>query len=373
MLEGLSCNASGIASSTVSGTPPSPKARHKKQLKLIKGPKDKAHKKLAEEQLLKELKSRKPTSKKAAPDWLVVNGVLRGFLRHSRKNHEPSTYRWYKDILKGFNRLYGRLRVTQLRRKHVTRWFEKSGYNPTSQNRALGALKRAFNWAVEEEYLVENPIAHVRKPKGLIRDRILTADERTLILTSIKGQAFRDFVAGMTLTGCRPGEVARVDRDIVDLERGVWNFQKHKTVKKTRRPRIVYLCPEAIELTKRLLAQNPEGPIFRNSRGKPWTGNAFRIRFRNLRKKHPQLKGVIAYTYRASFATDALEAGVPDATVSALLGHTGTDTLHRFYNRLSQKIDHLKEAAAKATQDRPAGREAPRDTAEGKPPGPSDQ
>jgi integrase len=254
------------------------------------------------------------------------------------------------------------MRVTHLRKKHISRWFEKSSYNPTSQNRALGALKRAFNWAVEEEFIVENPIAHVRKAKCLVRDRILTPNERTLILTSIKGQAFRDFVAGMTFTGCRPGEVARVEKDIVDLERGVWNFQKHKTVKKTRRPRIVFLCPKAIELTKRLLAQNPEGPIFRNSRGQPWTRNALRLRFRNLRKKHPQLKGVVAYTYRASFATDALEAGVPDATVSALLGHTNTDTLHRFYNRLSQKIDHMKEAAAKATQDRPVGRDGPPDT-----------
>lgn len=333
-----------------------------RQLKLIKGPKDKAHKKLAEEQLLKELKSRKPSSKKAAPDWLIVNGVLRGFLRHSRKHHELCTYRWYKDILKNFNRLFGRLRVTQLRKRHVSRWLEKSGYNPTSQNRAVGALKRAFNWAVEEEYIVENPIAHVRKPKGLIRDRILTADERMLILSSIKGQAFRDFVMAVTLTGCRPGEVARVDGDIVDLDRGIWNFQKHKTVKKTRRPRIVYLCPEAIQLTKRMLAQHSDGPIFRNSRGRPWTRNAIRIRFRNLRKKHPELKGVIAYTYRSSFATDALEAGVPDATVAQLLGHTNTNTLHKFYARLSHKIDHLKQAAQQATQDRPANRGGPRGT-----------
>src|SRR5437773_1925769 len=98
------------------------------QLKLHKGPKDKAHKKLAEQQLLTELKSRKPAKKKVAPDWLLVNGVLRGFLRNSRKNHEPSTFTWYKDILKGFNRLFGRLRVTQLKKKHVTRWLEKSGY-----------------------------------------------------------------------------------------------------------------------------------------------------------------------------------------------------------------------------------------------------
>lgn len=155
----------------------------------------------------------------------------------------------------------------------------------------------------------------------------------------------------MTLTGCRPAEVAKVRKDNVNLERGLWVLPKHKTAKKTGRPRIIYLCPQALELTKKLVLRCPDdGPLFRNSRGVPWTGNAIRTRFRRLRKKHPELKGVIAYTYRASFATDALEAGVPDASVAALLGHTNTDTLHRFYSRLSQKVDHLKEAAAKATR-----------------------
>ena len=330
------------------------------QRKLLKGPNDKIHKKLAEQKMLEELKAHPPSQKKSAPDWLTVRGVLKGFLRHSRKHHEPTTYDWYKNFFRSFARLYGNLRVSELAKKHVRRWLEKSGYNPTSQNRGVGALQRAFNWAVEEEHISVNPIAHVRKPKGLVRDRILTVEERELILSSIKGPAFREFVHGMTLTGCRPGEVARVNREIVNLEAGLWIFTKHKTVKKTGKSRIVYLCPEALELTKRLVANClDDGPIFRNSRGKPWTRNAIRIRFRNLRKKHPELKGVIAYTYRSSFATDALEAGVPDATVAQLLGHTNTGTLHKFYARLSHKVEHMKDAAEKATQDRPEEHGAP--------------
>ncbi len=336
------------------------------QVKLVKGPKDRATRKLAERKLLEELKARPAATKvsKKAPDWLTVRGVLKGFLRHSKKHHEPVTYDWYKNFFKSFARLFGKVPVNQLAKKHVTRWIEKAGYNPTSANRAVGALKAAFNWAVSEEYIPSNPIAHVKKPRGLIRDRILTHEERELILRSIRDDCFRDFVAGMTLTGCRPGEVAGVTSEQIELERGVWNFEKHKTVKKTGRPRIVYLCPEALQLTRRLVAKHPDGPIFRNTRGVAWTRNAVRIRFRNLRKKFPQLKGVIAYTYRSSFATDALEQGVPDATVSALLGHTNTNTLHKFYARLSHKIDHLKDAAKKATQDHPPAGGGPRDTAE---------
>ena len=50
---------------------------------------------------------------------------------------------------------------------------------------------------------------------------------------------------------------------MVNLEVGVWIFEKHKTAKKTGRPRIIYLCPEALELTKRLGEGKPaDEPLF---------------------------------------------------------------------------------------------------------------
>jgi integrase len=324
----------------------------RRQILLVKAPGTREGRKLAEAKLIEELAARKHQEDlPSVPSWMLVENILNGFLKHSLAEHEPKTYRWYKGLFGTFLPTYGKLRVTQIAKKHVQAWVKARGYNPTSQNRAIGALKRAFQWAFEEEHISRNPIGHLRKPKSLVRERILTHEERQLILTSIRGQAFRDFVRAMSLTGCRPGEIARLRKEDIDLGRGLWIFNKHKTVKKTGRPRIIYLCAEALELTKALFAKcTDDGPIFRNSRGQPWSGNAIRIRFRNLRRKHPELKGVIAYTYRASFATDALEAGVPDASVAALLGHTNTDTLHRFYARLSQKVDHLKAAAQRATQ-----------------------
>lgn len=158
-------------------------------------------------------------------------------------------------------------------------------------------------------------------------------------------------MSAMTLTGCRPGEVAKVTAADCDLEAGLWVFWNHKTAKQTGKPRLVYLPPEA--LTRELATAHPEGPLFRNSRGTAWTRNAVRTRFRRLREKYPALRGVVAYTYRASFATDALGGGVPDASVAALLGHTTTQTLHRFYNRLSARVEHLKGAAERATRPKP--------------------
>lgn len=331
-----------------------------KQIRLVNAPNDKHGRKLAEDQLLKELAARdysaaRESAAEPVPAWATVNDIVGAFLRHSRAEHAGETADWHRNLLTPFVAMFGKVRVARLRRRHVRAWVTAKGYNPTSASKAIGALKRAFNWAVEEEHIPRNPIAHVRKPKVLTRDRTLAPDERQLILSSIKDTAFRRFVDVMTLTGCRPGEVARVTAADVDLDAGVWVLRTHKTAKKTGQPRVVYLPPEAVDLTRRLAAARPEGPLFLNSRGRPWTRNAVRIRFRNLRRKHPELKGVVAYSYRSSFATDALEGGVPDATVAALLGHAGTATLHRFYNRLAGRVGHLQNAAVAATRPRAAG------------------
>ncbi len=333
---------------------------NRQQIKLVKGPDDHATKVTAERQAIQELASRQQAedSGDKAPSWATAGHVIRAFLKHSTEEHTPETAIWYRNLLTPFIQLHGKVRLVRLRKQHVRAWLAEKGYNPTSANRAVGALKRAFNWAVEEEHIPRNPLAHVRKPKSLVRDRTLTPEERHLILGSIRGPSFRTFVNAMTLTGCRPGEVARVTAEDVDLERGLWILKKHKTAKKTGKPRLVYLCPEALELTRLLMAENPMGALFLNSRKKPWTRNAVRIRFRNLRKRHPELQGIVAYSYRSSFATDALEGGVPDATVAALLGHTNTNTLHKHYARLSGRLDHLKNAAAVATR-KPTKGDAP--------------
>jgi site-specific recombinase XerD len=111
-----------------------------------------------------------------------------------------------------------------------------------------------------------------------------------------------------------------------------------------------YLTPAVVELSRKLVGMYPEGPLFRGPRSKRgFTRNGVRCRFRNLRARLPHLRGVIAYAYRHSFATDALTRGVGIAQVADLLGHTSTDVVMRHYQHLRERTDHLRQAAVRAT------------------------
>jgi integrase len=302
------------------------------------------------------------------PGKLTVAHVCDLFLIHAQKHTQPRTFRWYKAYLQSFCERFPTLPALETKPFHVTQWLDEHPAWKNSRRCAIVCVKRAFNWCECEGLLPSNPLRKLRKPPSVSRDRILSVEERQQIMAAIKDQEFRDFVFAMQETGCRPGEIRKVTAAQVNLEHGIWVIEHHKTRKKTGQARIVYLTPPMIDLCRTLMAKWPTGPIFRGPKrkgSKPFSRNAIRCRFMRLRKKLPHLQGVISYTYRHTYTTDALERGVPMATVAELIGHKDLKMIAAHYSHLSEKRKHLSDAARKATgyEPGPGGPEPKRDSA----------
>jgi integrase len=280
-----------------------------------------------------------------ASDSLLIATLCDLFLEFSLLHHAKKSYRLYKDFLQSFCKRHGRLPALQIKPFHITRWVDQHPTWKGAKRHAIVAVKRVYSWAEQEGLIASNPIKHVKKPPSNRRERVVSAAEKLQIMEAIKDQAFRDFVFALQETGCRPGEVAAVTAADCNFELGIWILKQHKTVGKTGRPRIIYLTPAMVELSKRLAEKHPAGPLFRNTRGRAFTGNAIRCRFKELRKNHPNLTGVVAYTYRHAFATKALVSGVGIAQVAELLGHTSTQMVSRYYSHLAENVAHLRQAA----------------------------
>jgi integrase len=73
------------------------------------------------------------------------------------------------------------------------------------------------------------------------------------------------------------------------------------------------------------------------------------------RAKIPDLTGITAYVCRHTFTTEALTKGLPVPVVSALLGHRSMKMVDEAYNHTDQATDILRDAAAKASRQKPTG------------------
>jgi integrase len=318
----------------------------RKQIKLVKGKENEQEAYRAFCRVLADHEGDAPP-----PTAMTVAAVCDLFLDQSEKNNKPETFQLYRYYLQDFCETHGRRMVVELKPFHVTRWLDSHPTWKGSRCNAIEAVKRAFGWATAEGLLSKNPIQGIKKPAKGRRDRIVSSEERAAILAAIKDEPFREFVSAMQETGCRPSEVARVTAADVNLEAGLWVLKLHKTARKTRRPRVVYLTPAMLELTRKLAAKYPDGPLFRGPRGgKAFSRNNIRCRFRRLREKLPHLAGVVAYSYRHTFATEALANGVGIAQVAELMGHTSTEMVSSVYGHLADRLSHMRDAAKKAVR-----------------------
>lgn len=80
-----------------------------------------------------------------------------------------------------------------------------------STNRCLGRLKAFFNWAIEREYLTENPAQRVHKRREFERERRLEPGEEERLRALTKDDwLWRLRIVAALETGCRIGEILNV-------------------------------------------------------------------------------------------------------------------------------------------------------------------
>jgi len=275
------------------------KGRRRRQKRIHRGKNDARSRREAQRRYNKLLKSEPGLLKEmSATDRLKT--IFIAFLkRHSKRHCSPETHRWYRHFLKRFAKKYGSVRFCDLAPEDVEDWLDraqtKAGkpWSDTTRNRAITCVKVAVNWFIRRKKLKDNPLQDLQKPRSPGGRR--SSVPRTQAHPPLgQGQTFqavpvRDLPDGRPARRSPQGDGGeRPSVGHVDLP-----AEKAQDRKKTGKPRVIYLTPALTRLCLRLAAAYPKGPLFLNTRGKAWTRNAIRIRFRRLREKFPQLKGVV--------------------------------------------------------------------------------
>ncbi len=264
---------------------------------------------------------------------------------------QPRTRDYYHDLLQKFLDAVGGKRQALGIPPHEVEMY-KTGWH------SVQTVQRLYNWGVEMGLVEKNPFARIKKPELGERERILTRDETARLLRAAD-RYFRLFLVAMRHTIARPQEVRAIKwKHLTDKPAPMFvlkDFKARKRRKDKTAVRIIPLDDLMIRLLNRIARKRkptPDGFIFLNRNGKPWTSNAVRCRMRRLRAKlgfGPDENGqqIVAYTMRHTSATGATANGVRDRVLAELMGHTNTRTTRR-YQHLQAK--HLSKAIKKANR-----------------------
>ena len=294
-----------------------------------------------------------------SPEYKVRN-LCYLFLDWLKANRADKTYVWYFRYLNSFaNSIPLTLTIKELKRSHVENWLtrvfpakptNKKGERKKGQNTRRGAVvavKRVFSWAIEMEYIAASPLTGLKAPAAVPRKDFLTREQWQVVLGHYEtDDPFREFLEFSLYTGCRPQETRIITALHADFPGKKVRLLDGEIPGKEGN-REIPLIDEAIVILRKAALKHPDGPVFRNEDGNPWTPTALNSRFTRLRKKIPFR--AFSYLTRHSAATNMLENGASAGAVAKILGHKDATMVLQTYGAHIDRCDqHLLDCLKKA-------------------------
>jgi integrase len=294
--------------------------------------------------------------------------LVESWLSQSESQVTQDRHRRISVNLTGFLKHIGiRASAINVTPKHVMEWVNSQAtpsgkpWSAATRRDAVSNLKRVYAWAHNEGHIPRNPLASIRMKKARPRQRTISEWEHVWLVVRARRQKRngKQFALYLIASHCgaRPQQIRDVTADHVHQSGKSWVFREHKTAELTGKHLTVHLSPCLQTITKILAASRSSrsSRLFCQENGLPWKKDTVCRRLRRMRDELGLDSGVIAYAYRHTFATNALLAGVPIATVAALLGHQNSRMVSEVYGHLSQHDEHLGNAAAIVQASRLAG------------------
>jgi tyrosine recombinase XerC len=237
------------------------------------------------------------------------------------------------------------------------------GYARSSIARRVSAIRAFFRWAERTGLIAADPALELGSPKvvtrlpTVLRPREAAAlaeapaeppdgapDDAAEVAAQLRDRAVLELLYG---SGLRVGEVAGLNVDRVDLDRG-----RVTVLGKGSRERVVPMSDFAVDALRAYLdhgrpALAPTGAreLFFNRRGKRFSERDIRRSMERYVERLLPGRRVSPHTLRHSFATHLLEGGADIRAVQELLGHASVATTQRYTHVSRTRLFEAHEQA----------------------------
>ncbi|KAA0259374.1 hypothetical protein FHQ18_00415 [Deferribacter autotrophicus] len=261
--------------------------------------------------------------------------VLTMFLEYL-KTHKVSTYHTCKHQFAKLIEFFNNKKITP---QLIYKWQQlrlAQGVSGATINRELNFVKSAYNKAIKQGLVKENPFQHFLKFEEYPRMRYLSKDELNRLLKATDGY-LKEIIITAILTGMRK-------REILDLHVNEINFELMIITKKAENTKnndykIIPINDTLAGIFKKRLEKSPFGYVFYNPKtGKPFTD--IKKGFTNALKR----AGIADFRFhdlRHTFGTYALLMTKDLRTVQELLGHKDIKMTQRYTHILNQQKKNI--------------------------------
>src|SRR5215471_17848160 len=206
-------------------------------------------------------------------------------------------------------------------------------------NRRLNALKHFFDFCLEQQLVVGNPV----KPSHFVRrgrplPKALSREHVQRLFAQIDQPMDRALFLVMLRCGLRVSEVAQLKLAHLDWEQQALHIVQGKG----RKDRRVYMSPDMVASLQACLAQHPgeraKGYVFWNRKRhqQPLPVKAIQKKM----ERYAKAAGITAscHSLRHTFASNLLEHGAEVVAIRDFLGHSQIASSERYAKISSQKI-----------------------------------
>ncbi len=129
------------------------------------------------------------------------------------------TYEFYRENHQRFaKRITRQLTVADpkpFQGTHALADFPRWGNN--TKHDFIGSVKRALNWAADEELIERYPLAWIKKPAREAREMAVSPGECAVVLQAVEEPGFRDLIQMAWETGARMQKFRQLESRFVDL------------------------------------------------------------------------------------------------------------------------------------------------------------
>ena len=308
-------------------------------------------------------------------DWLVNYKLLtvkKGTIENYKRN--------YRNYVKPY---LGSMDVMEIKGEHIQKLFNfliAQGYAVSTLYVSKGVRSGMFRQLIKNDILEKNPVQFVefpRQPKKRER-RVLSQEEQNLFLEYAKGSPYEDVYLIALATGMRIGEICALRWSDIDFSHqfltvnGTLKCFKETgffidSPKSLTSRRVIPLLPTVCKMLKRrkrsqigtiigkytvkqiwqdLVFLHPGGlyePMRKRTIAYDMDAIVERInqdrkeKLKNKRKSLDVFEHVSPHALRHTFATRALENGIPPKVVQEILGHSSITITLDLYTHVLDK------------------------------------